>query len=59
MNLHIILLRDLINKEQVISFIDNVLVGIESKEGYKKLVEEVLMRIKANNLYVKIEKWNF
>ena len=54
--MHIILLRDLINKEQVISFIDNVFVGIESKEGYKKLVEEVLMRIKANNLYVKIEK---
>jgi len=53
------LLRDLINKEQVISFIDNVLVGIESKEGHNKLVEEVLMRIKANNLYVKLEKWNF
>jgi len=50
------LLRDLINIEKVESFIDNVMVRIESKEGYNKLVEEILRRLEENDLYVKPEK---
>jgi len=33
-----------------------VLIGIESKKEHDKLVKEVLTRIEANNLYVKLEK---
>jgi len=33
------LLRDLINMEKVVAFIDNVIVGIESEEGHDELVE--------------------
>jgi len=35
-------LRDLINKKKVEGFIDNVMVGTESKRKYDKLVEEML-----------------
>jgi len=33
------ILRDLINKEKIAVFIDNVLVGIETEEGHDKNVE--------------------
>ena len=36
------ILRDMINKEKVVAFVDNVLVGMEIKEGYDEIVEEVL-----------------
>jgi len=49
------LLRDLINMRKVKSFINNVMLEIESKEGHDKLVEEIL-RIEKNYLYVKPEK---
>jgi len=39
------LLRNLINTEKVGSFIDNVIVEIESKKEYNKLVEEILRRL--------------
>jgi len=44
------LLRDLINIRKVKSFINNIIVGIESKEGHDKLVEERLKRLEENNL---------
>ena len=34
------LLRDLINTRKVAAFINNVIVGMESKEGHDELVEE-------------------
>jgi len=51
------ILRDLINKEKVVAFVDNVLVGIETEEGHDKIVEEILRRLEENNLYVKLEKY--
>ena len=51
------LLRNLINMRQMESFIDNVLVRIESEEGYDKLVEEVLKRMEVNNLHVKLKTY--
>jgi len=36
------ILRDMINKEKVVAFVDNVLVGMEIKEGHDEIVEEVL-----------------
>ena len=50
------LLRDLINTGKVATFIDNVIVGIETEEEYDKLVVEVIRRLEANDLYVKLEK---
>jgi len=49
------LLRDLIKMGKVESFIDDVMVGIENKEGYE-LVKEILRRMEENDLYVKSEK---
>ena len=50
------LLRNLVNTGKVVVFIDNILVGIEGKKGYDKLVEEVIKQLAENNLYVKPEK---
>jgi len=46
----------LINKGKVAAFVDDILVGTETKEGHNEIVEEVLKRLKENNLYVKPEK---
>jgi len=50
------LLRDLINTGKVAAFIDDVIVGTETEEGYDELVTEVIRRLEENNLYVKPEK---
>ena len=50
------LLRDLINTEKVVAFIDDVIVGIEDEERCDKLVAEIVKRLEKNNLYVKLEK---
>ena len=50
------ILRDMINEGKVAAFVDNVLVGTETEEGHDKVVEEVLKRLKENDLYVKPEK---
>jgi len=39
------ILRDLINKEKVAAFVDDVLVGTETKEGHNKIVKEILRRL--------------
>jgi len=36
------LFRDMINKEDVTTFINNVLVVTETEEGHNEIVEEVL-----------------
>jgi len=51
------LLRDLINKGNVTSFIDNVLVATKTVKEHNKIVEEVLRHIEENNFYVKLEKY--
>ena len=50
------ILRDLIDTEDVAAFIDDLLVGTENKRRHDKIVEKVLKRMKANNLYVKPKK---
>ena len=37
-------------------FIDDVIVGTETKEGYDELVVEVIRRLEENDLYMKLEK---
>ena len=50
------ILQDLINIEKVVSFIDNIIVETEEKEGHDKVVEKVVKRLAEKNLYVKPEK---
>jgi len=50
------LLRDLVVKEKVTVFIDDVMIATETKEGHNEIVEEVLRRLEENNLFVKPEK---
>ena len=50
------LLRDLINTGKMAAFIDDVIIGTETEEGYNKLVAEVIKRMEENDLYVKLEK---
>jgi len=47
----------LINKGKVATFVDDVLVGTETKERHNEIVEEISRRLKENDLYVKPEKW--
>ena len=53
------LLRDLINMGKVAVFIDDVIIGTETKEGHDKLVAEVIRRLEENDLYVKLEKYKW
>ena len=50
------LFRDLINQEDTVTFIDDILVATDMKEGHDELVEKVLRRLEENNLFVKPEK---
>jgi len=54
------LLRDMIEKEEVAVFVNDVMIAIETEEGHDEIVEEVLRRIEENDLFVKPEKyvWN-
>ena len=51
------ILRDMINKGKVVAFVNDILVGTEIKKEYNKIVEEVLKRLKENDLYIKPEKY--
>jgi len=46
-------------QNEVASFIDNVIIGMETEEGHKKIVEEVVKRLVENNLYVKLKKYKW
>jgi len=50
------LFRDLINKGDTATFIDDILVATDTEEGHDELVEEVLKRLEENDLFVKLEK---
>ena len=41
------------------AFINNVIVGIDTKEEYNKIVAEVIRRLEENDLYVKPEKYKW
>ena len=50
------LLRDLINTGKVAAFINNIIVGTDTKKEHKKIVVKVIRRLEENDLYVKPEK---
>jgi len=49
-------LRDLINKEKVAAFVDDMLVETKIEEGHDEIVDEILKRLEENDLYIKPEK---
>ena len=51
------ILRNIINKEKVAAFVNNMLIGTETEEGRDEIVEEVLKRLEENDLYIKPEKY--
>jgi len=51
------ILRDLINKEKITVFVDDVLVETKTEKGYNEIVDKVLKRLEENNLYGKPKKY--
>ena len=49
------ILRDLVNKGKIAIFVDEILVETKTKKGHNE-IEEVLRRLKENDLYMKPEK---
>ena len=41
----------------MVNFINDVIVGIEEKEEYDEVIEEVVRRLVENDLYIKLEKY--
>jgi len=50
------ILRDLVNKGKIATFVDEILVETKTKKGHDEIVEEVLRRLKENDMYMKPEK---
>ena len=50
------LFRNIINKGDIVTFINNVLVATETEKEHNEIVEEILRRLEENDLYVKLEK---
>jgi len=51
------ILQDLINIGEVVSFINNIIVGTEEEKRHDEVVEAVVKRLVENDLYVKLEKY--
>jgi len=47
---------NLINQGDTATFIDNILVAMDTEKGHDELVEKVLKRLEENDLFVKPEK---
>ena len=53
------ILQNLINTREVVSFIDDIIVGTEEEEKYNEVVKEVVKRLAKNDLYVKLKKYKW
>ena len=53
------ILWDLINTKKVASFINDVIIRTEIKEGHDKIIEKVVKRLAKNDLYIKPEKYKW
>ena len=51
------LLRDIIEIEDIVVFIDNIMIETEKQKGHDEIVEKLLRKIKKNDLFVKLEKY--
>ena len=50
------ILQVLINTGKVVSFINNVIIGMKGEEEHNKIIKEAVRRLAENDLYVKPEK---
>ena len=50
------ILQNLINTGEVVSFINDILVGTEKEKEYDKVVEEIVKRLVESDLYIKLKK---
>ena len=50
------LLRDIVETEDVVAFINNVMVETKMEEEHDNIVKEVLRKMVENDLFVKLEK---
>jgi len=50
------LFRDMVNQGNTATFINDIIVATDTKEGHDEIVEEVLRRLEENDLFVKPEK---
>jgi hypothetical protein len=53
------ILKEEIDCSIVIVFFDDILIGMESEEGYEGIVKSVLKKLQENNLFLKAEKCIF
>ena len=51
------ILRDLIDIGDVVTFINDILVGTENKRRHNEIVEGILKKIETNDLYIKPKKY--
>ena len=51
------LLRNMIEVEDIVVFINNVMVEMEIDKRYDDIIEEVLRKMAENDLFVKPEKY--
>jgi len=51
--------QDLINQGDMATFINNILVTMDTKKRHDELVEKILKRLEKNNLFVKPEKYKW
>ena len=49
------LLRDLINTGKVAAFINDIIIGMDTKKEHEEIVAEVIRRLEENVLYLKPE----
>ena len=49
------LLRDLINTGKVAAFINDIIIGMDTKKEHEEIVAEVIRRLEENDLYIKPE----
>ena len=50
------LFQDIINQGNTATFIDDIIVAMDTKKGHDKLIEEILKKLEENDLFVKPEK---
>ena len=48
---------DMINQKNTATFIDNIIVAMETEEEHDEIIEKVLKQLKENDLFIKPKKY--
>ena len=48
---------DMINQGSIATFIDNIIVAMETEEEHDEIIEKVLKQLKENDLFIKPKKY--